>query len=79
MERYIRVANISVDTENLLTREQMIDIAKTTKDFESNPNWFQEINAILDYVGLWEEVEPIKEEENGLHTTTPTKDSKRKR
>jgi hypothetical protein len=78
MERYIRVANVSVDTENLLTREQMIDIAKTTKDFESNPNWFQEINAILDYVGLWDEVEP-KKEEDGLHTATTTKDSKRKR
>jgi hypothetical protein len=78
MERYIRVVNVSVDTENLLTREQMIDIAKTTKDFESNPNWFQDINAILDYVGLWEEVEQ-KKEEDGLHTTATTKDSNRKR
>lgn len=77
----MKIAGVSIDLENLPTKEQMHALAINTKEFESNPLRDEQIEKILNDSGLWKVkkvVEP-KIEEDGLHTTVAKKDKRDKR
>lgn len=61
--RYIKVCGVSVDTENLPTKEDFIKTAMVHKQNESNPNALADIEKELKERGLFK-----TEKTDGLHS-----------
>lgn len=74
----MRILGISVDAENLPTKDVLIAMAMTTKRFKDNPLAEQEIKKELSKSGLFKD-KPIQTEEDGLHRDSAKEDIKHKR
>jgi hypothetical protein len=75
----MRIVGISIDPNNLPTREQVYSLALNSQEYSANPFREKEINDILDKSGLWEKQEQAINQEDGLHTVIAKKPSKFKR
>jgi len=76
----MKIVGVSIDVENLPTKEQIYALAINTKEFVDNPLRDEQIEKILTDSGLWKEKKVVypKIEEDGLHTTIAKKNKRDK-
>jgi hypothetical protein len=79
MKASIRIAGVSIDPNNLPTREQIFALALNTKEHRDNPFREKEINNALNESGFWDNKEPTINQDDGLHTVIAKQHKKFKR
>jgi hypothetical protein len=61
----MKVASVSIDIDNLPSKEVVIEMALKSVEYNSDPEAVKNIKIEIEKSGLWE---VKKEEDGGLHT-----------
>jgi hypothetical protein len=75
----MKIVGISIDENNLPTREQVFELSINSIEYSANPFREKEINDILDKSELWDKKEQAINQEDGLHTIIAKQHKKFKR